>query len=108
MRRDAARAARPTRPRVPVVTLSCSTAAVAIVLVVLVVPIPAPDPDGSWHLAGLWVFAPPVLGLIGAAAALLDRGLAPVVRLPWAVVSAASGLLAVWGYFMLGTLLWGP
>ena len=99
---------RPRLHRVPVVTVVCLSAALLIVLGLVFVPFPNPYVAGYLRLAGVLVVVPPLLGLVGAMAALLDRRLDQRDRAAWAVGSAMAGFIGVMAYFVLGTLIFGP
>lgn len=92
----------------PVVTVVCLTAALLIVLGLVIVPFPNPYVAGYLRLAGVLVVVPPLLGLVGAMAALLDRRLDRSDRAAWAVGSGVAGFIGVMAYFVLGTLIFGP
>lgn len=92
----------------PVVTVVCLTAALLILLGLVVVPFPNPYVAGYLRLAGALLVVPPLLGLVGAMAALLDRRLDRSDRAAWAVGSGVAGVIGVMAYFVLGTLIFGP
>jgi hypothetical protein len=94
--------------RVPVVTVACLSVALLVVLGLLFVPFPNPYVDGYLRLAGVLLVAPPLLGLVGAMAALLDRRLERSYRAAWAIGSGVAGFIGVMAFFVLGTLIFGP
>ncbi|WP_396599189.1 hypothetical protein [Frigoribacterium sp. R86507] len=98
----------PRLRRVPVATVVCLSVALLVVLGLLFVPFPNPYVAGYLRLAGVLLVAPPLLGLVGAVAALLDRRLERSYRAAWAIGSGVAGFIGVMAFFVLGTLIFGP
>lgn len=92
----------------PVATVVCLSVALLVVLGLLFVPFPDPYVAGHLRLGGVLLLAPPLLGLVGAVAALLDRRLERSYRAAWAIGSGVAGFIGVTAFFVLGTLIFGP
>lgn len=92
----------------PVATVVCLSLALLVVLGLVFVPFPNPYVDGYLRLAGVLLVVPPLLGLVGAVAALLDRRLERSYRAAWAIGSGVAGFIGVMAFFVLGTLIFGP
>ena len=81
--------------RIPIVTVVCLAATLGLLLLMTFVPLPNPG--------GLLIFAPPALGLLGCAAALLDRRLEREDKRDWAIGSALAGFVGVVAFFMIAS-----
>ncbi|MBD8705001.1 hypothetical protein IFT51_14750 [Frigoribacterium sp. CFBP 13712] len=84
-----------THRRIPIITVVCLAATLGLLLLMAFVPLPDPG--------GLLIYAPPALGLLGGAAALLDRQLEHEDKRDWAIGSALAGFVGVIAFLIIAS-----